>query len=244
MLLNNGYIKTTRIMDPRHIVVNPNATFLLLYQQYIKNSWKRQYFHYDALKAEYKLLKDADGEGLDHYEHIFYDEIYRVYSFLGEVLKDVEEDLDNLKDACKSSSDENNKKFNQAIELSVRDIYHRCKDCRVFYRLNKYVINKIVKKYEKLIVKYNNAHGECGTWENYPSSKLFENKFLGTESKINEVTAKSVELYCSYFRQTHLDLAEDELEFVKNKTDVHKETKAYIGLKIGLIICLVSLYGS
>lgn len=227
-------------MDHKHIV-SPNTTFLLLYQQFIKNSWKRQYFHYDALKAEYKHLKSSNGEGIDLFELAFHDEISRVYVFLQELLKDIEEDLDNLMDACKSSSDESNKKFNQAIEISVRDIYHRCKDCKQFYKLNKFVINKIVKKYEKLIIKYNETHG-CGmAWENYPSNKLYEKKFIVVESKINEITTKSVELYCSYFRQTHMDLAEDELEFVKNKSNTSKYTQMYVGLKLGLIICMVCL---
>lgn len=224
-------------MDHKYLVLNPNKKFLLLYQRYINKNWKRQYLYYDVLKTQYHQVKSNNGEGLNLFEKTFLDEIKRVYSFVLAILKDIEEDLENLNDMCKS--DENNSKFHKAIELSVREIHLQSKDCKIFFKLNKFAIVKIAKKYEKLLSQFPDK-SSYNSWNVSPSGKLFFSKYTTKETRINDARNKSVDLYCRFFRQTYSELAEDELEFVKEKSTLSRHTKLYLGFKMGLITCMVS----
>lgn len=227
-------------MENRYLALNPNKTFLLLYQRYINKIWKRQYIHYDVLKYQYQVVKSNNGEGLEQFERTFLNEIKRIYSFFVKILKDLEEDLESLNEMCKTSTEENTQKFNKAIEVSVRDIYLQSKDCKVFFKLNKFAICKIAKKYEKLMVQFGGDR-QSTSWNVTACGKFFFSKYISKEARINDAIRLSIDLYSRFFRQTYGELAEDELEFVKDKSILNRHTKLYLGFKMGLITCLVRI---
>ncbi len=224
---------------------NANRNFLELYQPYIKTTWRFHYFGYDGMKARYKVLKEQAHPDLQSFEKLFYDEIHRVDSFLNSNLHDIQRDLRTVSDKCdflhSNTTEDAQKKdeMGRTVELFIRGIFEKCRDCEKFYKLNHYVICKIAKKFEKLIESGGKKFDSFTPWRDYPSNELFNKKFSGRIDEVQYLTRKVVETYSEKFRKTYSSLAYGELEFAKNKERESVRTRFYVGVKLGLIIATV-----
>lgn len=225
---------------------NANRNFLELYQPYIKTEWRFYYFGYDTMKSKYKALKEHEHPDLQTFENYFFAEIQRVDWFLNSNLHEIQRDLGTISDTCdflnSDTLDDKKKKeeLGRTVELFIRSIYEKCKACELFYKLNHYVICKIAKKFEKLIESGKKKLDDFTPWRDYPSNDLFNRKFAGRIDEIHYLTRKSVDTYSEKFRKTYPSLAYGELEFVKNKERESLRTRFYIGVKLGIIITMVS----
>ncbi len=223
-----------------------NGTFLDLYRPYITMKWRFQYFSYDSMKAKYKVLKDQDCPDLQTFETDFHKEIQRVDWFIVLVKGEIERDLKTIIDNFEKPASGN---VSRTVELFLRNIFERCKECEKFYKLNHYVICKIAKKFEKLIdlngIEQKSV--EAGDseyrafipWRDYPSNDLFNKQFSRRTDEIHLLTSKIVETYSDKFRRTYSSLAYGELVFVKNKERESGRTRFYLGVKLGLIVAMV-----
>lgn len=231
----------THRLENSHQYWNANNNFLELYEPYIKSEWRFHYFAYDTMKAKYKALKDQRKRDLVSFEKLFYNEIQHVDWFLSSNLREIELDLKTIHDSCEELSGDAKKKeeMERTMELFIRKIFEKCKNCEKYYKLNHYVICKIAKKFEKLIEKEVEKSREFTPWKEYPSSSLFHT-FSNRVNEINYLTAQSITTYSEKFRQTYPSLAYGELEFVKNKERENSRTRFYIGVKIGIAISAVS----
>ncbi len=79
------------------------------------------------------------------------------------------------------------------------------------------------------------------TWEDSESGIYFFETFTPAIDKIEDLKQRCIDVYSKKFRITYSQLASYELEFVKNKDRVYESTNFMLGLKIGLIVCLVSI---
>jgi hypothetical protein len=78
-------------------------------------------------------------------------------------------------------------------------------------------------------------------WSNYPSYSFFITRFCAHGKAIKSLQQKCVNVYCSIFRETYPSLAADELRYVKNVDKGRKNVRLHLGLKIGIILTLVSV---
>ncbi len=227
------------------LILKSNKTFLSLYHNYIRNEWRRHYISYDALKLAYKRIKNIKSDDWLQFEKDFSDEIKRVDVFLKETTKSLQVDLITVSESCDfflsrtSESVKKQKELGKSVEISIRRLFQKCKDCEQFFKLNKFVIIKLSKKLEKLMVTNSNGNN-VEMWCDRPSSIYFTNKFLNRIIEIEKLTDNATNLYSNYFRQKYPELTIGELEFVKNKEREHQQTKVYFGFKLGIIVCLVS----
>ena len=180
------------------------------------------------------------------FELQFFDAIEKVDNFLNTNLHDIQRDLRTISDTCdflnSDSLEDAQKKeeLGRTVELFIRSIFEKCRDCKKFYKLNHYVICKIAKKFEKIIEQGIKKRDDFKPWRDYPSNELFNEKFASRIDEILYLTRKSVDMYSEKFRKTYPSLAIGELEFVKNKDRETVRTRFYIGVKLGLIVCGVS----
>jgi hypothetical protein len=80
------------------------------------------------------------------------------------------------------------------------------------------------------------------TWEDSESGQYFFGTFTAAIDKIEDLKQQCIDIYSKKFRITYSQLASYELEFVKNKDRVYESTNFMLGLKIGLIACLVRIH--
>lgn len=236
-----------------------NREFLDLYHPYIKTEWRRHYFFYDHLKAEYKTLKEQKSPNLQKFEEDFLAEIKRVDWFLKITLDDIAQDLRMINEAKeplqKQKSSIQKQQTEHTIEVVIRGIFDKCKACEQFYQLNHFVICKIAKKFEKLIESTHKSRkkkeADFGDdeqkldfvpWTEYRSNEFFQRDFARRSVRIVKLKQDCIFLYSDFFRQKYPSLAFGELEFMKNKDREHKRTRTIFGVKLGLIIALVSLH--
>lgn len=237
------------------LTLKSNREFLDLYHPYIKTEWRRHYFFYDRLKAEYKALKEQKLPNLQQFEEDFLAEIKRVDWFLKITLDDISQDLRMIEEAKEPFQNQKSglqkQQTEHTIEVAIRSIFEKCKACEQFYQLNHFVICKIAKKFEKLIEsthashkKKNDPDGEHKLdfvpWTEYRSNEFFRRDFSRRSNKIVKLKQQCILLYSDFFRQKYPSLAFGELEFMKNKDREHKRTRTIFGIKLGLIIALIS----
>jgi hypothetical protein len=227
---------------------NANRNFLELYQQYIKTEWRFHYFAYDTMKAKYKALKERDKPDLMGFEKDFYAEINRVDEFLNSLLLEIKRDLKIVSDTCgflnstKKEDMKKRKEVGHTVELFIRSIFDKCKECERFYKLNHFVICKVAKKFEKLIESSQEKKAmddDFEPWRDFPSNDLFNHRFASRIDEIHILTKQSVDTYSEKFRRKYSSLADGELEFVKNKERETVFTRFYIGIKLGIIVTTV-----
>lgn len=232
-----------------------NREFLDLYHPYITTEWRRQYFSYDRMKADYKVLKESKKPNLMRFEKDFLLEIRRVDWFLKSIMQDIQEDLRKLNET-RSMLQEQNKvqreQFERTIELTLRNIFDKCKACEQFYQLNHFVICKIAKKFEKLIditnksLKDERNEDEPALdfmpWRDYRSNEYFTKEFTLRNRSILLLKSNCIQVYSEFFRQKYPSLAFGELEFMKNKDREHKRTRFVFGFKMGMVLTLVSSF--
>lgn len=78
-------------------------------------------------------------------------------------------------------------------------------------------------------------------WKDLPSGRYFHDRFSTSATSIRDLKQRCISIYSGKFRPTYSEVAEYELLYVKNKDHSTEDTNFYIGLKFGLIICMVSL---
>lgn len=238
-------------------ILNSNQEFLDLYSPYIKHDWRRHYFAYDHMKAQYKTLKGNKNADIKEFEEEFYAEICRVDWFLKLTMKDIQHDLRKLTQGKVFVTEHASQKYQveRTVELTLRSLFDRCKACEQFYQLNHFVICKIAKKFEKIIeksrthsrpsssddLKETDSHDDFVPWCNFRSNRYFTTKFAGRIDVILQLKSRCIAVYSDYFRQKYPSLAFGELEFMKNKDREKKSTRILFGIKLGCILCLVSI---
>jgi hypothetical protein len=159
----------------------------------------------------------------------------------------------------------------RSIELSMRNIYLQIKQLEQFYHLNFYVISKISKKIDKLLkleakvmrsekesseqlLKYgiNTLEDDVKDaiknnkvlrpfWKDTKTGRFFYKEFAASKKVIEELKDECVASYAKKFRKTYTNLATYELEYVKEKDRTNSWTKFFVGIKFGLIACMVSI---
>ncbi len=77
-------------------------------------------------------------------------------------------------------------------------------------------------------------------WKETISGAYFYDEFIGCREVIDEMKNECVAIYTKKFRKTYNDLAVFELEYAKERDRVDKTTNLFVGLKLGLIVCMVS----
>lgn len=216
-----------------------NKNFLELYAPYIKPEWRFHYFAYDTMKAKYKSLKEKDHPDLMEFERHFFGEIQHVDWFLSVNIAELEANLNTIHDLPQGDPKKKGD-MEKTVEVFIRNIFDKCKQCEKFYKLNHYVICKIAKKFEKLI-ESGESKMDFTPWKDFPSNALFNRTFTGRIDEISAITAKCVNTYSDMFRQTYPSLAYGELEFVKNKEREGIRTRFYVGVKLGIALSMVRL---
>jgi hypothetical protein len=78
------------------------------------------------------------------------------------------------------------------------------------------------------------------SWKQTKSGQFFYKEFIATKRVIEELKDECVTSYAKKFRKNYTELATYELEYVKEKDRTNSSTKLYVGLKMGLIACMVS----
>lgn len=77
-------------------------------------------------------------------------------------------------------------------------------------------------------------------WKETMSGSYFHEEFIQSKEVIDEMKKECVAIYTKKFRKTYSDLAPFELEYVKERDHTDNTTNLFVGLKLGLIICVVS----
>ncbi len=79
-------------------------------------------------------------------------------------------------------------------------------------------------------------------WKDTASGLYFYRNFIRRLHRVEELKRRCISIYSSRFRKNYSELAEFELRYVKNKEHYTSETKFFLGVKFGLIACMVSEY--
>lgn len=223
-----------------------NRHFLANYRGYVNKEWAGYYFSYDFFKAEYKKLKGHDRleKDLEDLDNKLLAEIQRVHKFLALMVQSVGADIDSVAtivdklEISPTKSAEQADQIDRSVEISLRSLYEKINQCDEFFQLNHFVISKTTKKMEKLLAQQ--EKGTVSVWGGYSSGRFFYDDFSSSGPQIQEIQRKCVDVYTVKFRKKYSQLAKYELKYAKNKDDDHKQTRFYIGAKLGLAIAVVS----
>lgn len=223
-----------------------NRHFLANYRGYVNKEWAGYYFSYDFFKAEYKKLKGHDRleKDLEDLDNKLLAEIQRVHKFLALMVQSVGADIDSVAtivdklEVSPTKSAEQADQIDRSVEISLRSLYEKINQCDEFFQLNHFVISKTTKKMEKLLAQQ--EKGTVSVWGGYSSGRFFYDDFSSSGLQIQEIQRKCVDVYTVKFRKKYSQLAKYELKYAKNKDDDHKQTRFYIGAKLGLAIAVVS----
>jgi hypothetical protein len=128
------------------------------------------------------------------------------------------------------------------LDRMIREVYTDCKHVQSFLELNLFAIGKIAKKFRKLCPERSditNLSDGVDAWANYKSYIAYREAVDKTDS-IDAVASRCEEIYCTAFRTTYPELAHAELQFDKDKQQQMKKNRIGLGVKIGIILTLVS----
>lgn len=251
---------------------SPNSTFLTIYHHHVVQRWRANYFSYDGLRSMYKeVKKGSEGTTVTMLELAFDMEIKRVRDFVDSCLSNFENTMDDLKDevddliAAKTeyeeeklqSAGQRGKKDKEEedddelfgeekiIDGLIREVYKECNDMSSFLELNLFAIAKMAKKFRKVCCQ---PPHQCRTedgvdvWTNFPSYSSYC-ELAEREKCIKDVLKRIEEVYCTAFRTTYPELAQAELHFDKDKHQQLKRNLAGLGVKLGMILAMVSSLG-
>lgn len=76
-------------------------------------------------------------------------------------------------------------------------------------------------------------------WKETQSGSFFFVSFSDKLHIIDQVKNRCIGIYSPHFRKNYRELAEFELRYVKNKERTTKDSKFFLGMKFGLIACIV-----
>jgi len=135
---------------------------LMNYNPYIAEEWEEEYFAFDELKLSYKTLKDSDlaslGTTVVTFDTKFANEIIRVSKFVEAKAQTFSKDLDlvvmeweKLEPETRSQvlSDE----VDRTLQRNLQSIHDNVSKLRQFFDLNRFLICKTAKKFEKILSK-------------------------------------------------------------------------------------------
>jgi hypothetical protein len=250
----------------------PKNSTLLKYDPYIAKEWSREYFAFDELKDLYKLLKAADtallGAVVIEFDTRFANEIIRVSKFVDAkaqtyskdlTLVSSEWDMFDVDTQSKVLEDE----LDRTIQRTLQTTYQSVVKLREFYDLNRFLICKVAKKFEKVLSKrVDSGSGEVGAyiqkyrrestvnvpldgldtlnWVEYPSCSVFSSSFVPLAEEVEtSLSQRCVDVYSAIFRRDHRYLALGELSFIKSRDQDSKNDRFLLGLKLGLTLAII-----
>eukprot|EP01039_Chlorochromonas_danica_P003872 gene3872-4230_t len=323
-----------------------HPTFLANYRGHVISEWTTYYFAYDTFKAKYKRLKNASYLDAAAMDDLLLEEIKRVHIFILGMIDAIQYDLSSIAEIIDDVPVVSAKNTDHDIELSLRILYHKIRQCEDFFKLNHFAISKICKKFEKLPFRpvetitttkvdpfqptsrpnsdcespqpgsrrtitttkvepfqpSSRPNSDCESpqpgsrrnsdcwaetfqsrsrrnsdcwaepfqtrsrrnsdcWDdeyevrvrerrssrcqlllNFTSGEYFFYQFFSAGTLIDNAKEKCVDLYMTKFRRTYSPLAYYELEYIKNNDNNYTGTRFLTALKLGLIICMPSLY--
>jgi hypothetical protein len=135
------------------LLVRGNQKFLHQYKPYVNQDWKGYYFSYDFMKKIHTEVVAQETPDINYYELLFYNEIKRVDTFIGSLIRQMQKTLNNSKIFIDKGIESEDSKA--STELSLRFLYEKTVDCETFIKLNNFAICKIAKKLEKIITNIN-----------------------------------------------------------------------------------------
>ena len=240
-----------QVIAANYHIWHRNDQFLEEYFEFIEPEFRHLYFAYDSLSELYDTLKKDTNPNILPLELEFFGELRRLTSLTTTVLNKIDRDIDaflahlhKLDDSVKEKEKRNHR--DRTLEREIRALYSRCKVLLNFYELNNFVVRKTAKKYEKIVISMNEnqpsarSTSDFAIWRSYPSFAYFSTKFCPIGQQILNTKQRCIDLYSSVFRETYTSLASDELKYLKNVDTERKDLRLHFGLKMGIIIMLVS----
>jgi hypothetical protein len=149
------------------------------------------------------------------------------------------------KKSKKGNHDDDDDEMNakeKIMDQMIREVYEDCTQIAAFVDLNLFAIDKVAKKFRKLCPKpaeQVSGRDEVDVWAKYESFIAYREMVEKVEN-IKEVTQRCEGLYCTAFRSTYPELAHAELHFRKDKHQQLKQNRIWLGVKLGIIACLVA----
>jgi hypothetical protein len=217
-------------------IINDNKEFFSLYEPYIHKEWRQHYLRYDALKAKYQALKTSKSSTfLDDFDFLLLQEIRRIDTFLekkietlGRSIAEIEDYIEDVEKKSQKFSD------TKVVDRILKTTFKQLKACEGFHKLNCYAITKIAKKFEKLAHKT-----DFNSWQTFSSHSQYANSFMTRLERMHHWKDRCVAIFCEIFRESFPELGLGELEFSKNHSGESEMTRVYIGMKIGILFCIV-----
>lgn len=235
-----------------------NRDFLKNYASYIHKEWGGYYFAYDYFKSEYKKRKGMSLVDMQDLDNKLLVEIQRVYNFLDLMTSAADSDLTAISAIIDRWQADPSTETDRNIELSLRSVYRKICLCEDFFKLNHFAISKVCKKMEKLPLKeaetpvelsvetqellaqFNRHKDRYLYLDGFKSGIYFYEVYYSALERIEATKQRCIDVYMLKFRRTYGQLAHYELLYIKNK-DNNVQNVAYIGIKLGLAICVVRL---
>lgn len=242
------------------MIVAKNNVFLMEYRPHIVREWRHFYIHYDELTAVYKSLKARRDSG-----HFFFDDLLTanikladdfVFTQMGIIhteLETIERDWRGLSEAEKNNLVEQTEK---TAERALRGLYVKTKNLRQYYQLNCFLIEKLSKKYDKILRKSRKddhsthnfkddfqvtSEDSFYKWSDTSSYAYYMQHMKPKDAAVSSLLQDCINTYTVIFRQTYPEMAAGELEFSKLKENETRNTKAYLGIKIGIVLSVVRI---
>jgi SPX domain protein involved in polyphosphate accumulation len=196
----------------------------------------------------------------------FDEEISKVFSFMTSEAKVINQELHDIDREFDELTDEERKQVlekNESTKSSyrkIRALYIRLERLKRFFRLNEFAVQKMGKKFDKIVnelpssvgaevevaenkspnnITVDNHRSEL-SWECFSSYITLSQAVPLWNRTYEDSHSRCVQTYTNIFRQTHENIAEGELRFFKQKEGNIRRLPFYIGYKIGFVCALVS----
>ena len=219
------------------------------YAPYLVKEWKHRYFRYNIIKS---YCKDI-AVNHETFLNLFIKEIQLVEVFVIDQTLTLSKDLNAMNKLWqKLNKDERldllhrGHMSDRKAERSIRELYHKSLQLINYFELNSYLIQKIDKKYGKLLSTCHMQPLGSTIMNTDDSMSGLEYKnsmtqFMHRKASIDQLRESTIDLYRRTFRQTHSDITEGELQYVKRKGS-HDNTTArlLLGIKVGVACTMVS----
>lgn len=219
--------------------------------------------HFSPIMRKHRSGKKLDyAQTVVQFELRFLREIQKSFIFIFDEAKRIEESLDLIEKEFDTLSDEQRTELirkNDVTKSSYRNIralYLRLERLKKFFRLNEFAINKMGKKFDKIVnalpasvnteveadQRVHATEEHVLSWECFESHEELATKAPQWQETYERLNRKCIKIYSKIFRRTHEHISEGELRYFKAKDGTLKHQSYLIGFKFGLAVAMVSSF--
>ena len=217
---------------------------LTSYTPYLVKEWKHHYFRYNIIKRSCQDIQANHEVFLS----IFAEEIKLVEFFVIDQALTLTEDLNGMDKLWRKLSKNERHDLIHSSHKSDRkaerrDLYRRSRNLIDFFELNCYLIKKIDKKYGKLLITMSiQTPSKANTGDSMNAEyESMMNQFMLRKDSIHQLRESCIDLYQRTFRQSHGDMTQWELEYIKQRGSHDSITsRMLLGMKVGVACTMVS----